>query len=312
VSVLQQLPNAQLLPLPPTVRDGLAPVADLPAALAFTQQLTNSHYENFSVVSWFVPARLRQDFCNVYAFCRIADDAGDEAGSTQNALTLLNQVKDHTHACFAGDASTACFVALADTIKRHDLPAEPFLDLIDAFEQDQRITRYQTFEQLLDYCRRSANPVGRLVLYLCGHRDAERMALSDQTCSALQLTNFWQDVRRDMLDRDRIYLPSDDMEKFSVTEDQIRHAAPGGCDENYRQLIRFEVERTEQMFRAGDPLPAMLTPEFRKQIALFSRGGRAILGAIKHQNYDTLSNRPALSRWRKSKLALGLLFGGAA
>jgi squalene synthase HpnC len=294
--------------LPPTVRDGLAPVADLAAAQAFTRQLTNSHYENFSVVSRFVPGRLRQDFCNVYAFCRIADDAGDEAGDPQTALVLLARLKEQTRACFAGECSAAMFVALRDTVNRHELPIELFLDLIDAFEQDQRVTRYQDFPQLLDYCRRSANPVGRLVLYLCGYRDARRMALSDQTCSALQLINFWQDVRRDILERDRIYIPRESLDQFGVSEEQIRD---GRCDDNYRQLMRFELERTERMFAAGDALPGMLGSEFQKQISLFSRGGRAILEAVRRRNYDTLTGRPALSKWQKGKLVMGLLWGAA-
>jgi squalene synthase HpnC len=292
---------------PASVRAGLAPAADLADAQAFTRRLTHGHYENFSVVSWFLPRHLRQDFCNIYAFCRIADDAGDEGGDPQTALALLGRIKEQTLACFAGESSAAVFVALAETLRRHDLPPKPFLDLVDAFEQDQRITRYQTFDQLVDYCRRSADPVGRLVLYLFGHRDEQRQRLSDQTCTALQLTNFWQDVRRDILDRDRIYLPRESMDLFGVTEDQIRQ---GICDDNYRRLIQFEVDRTEKLFAGGLSLLRMLEKRYRKQIALFTRGGRAILQSIRDQNYDTLSSRPALSRWRKGRLALSLMIGG--
>jgi squalene synthase HpnC len=288
------------------VRLGLASTSDLSEAEAFTRKLTNSHYENFSVVSWFVPKALRQDFCNVYAFCRVADDAGDEAADPQAATALLNDLKERTEACYAGESSTALFVALADTIRRHDLPRKPLLDLIDAFEQDQRVTRYQTFDQLLDYCRRSADPVGRLVLHLFGYRDEHRQLLSDQICSALQLTNFWQDVRRDILDLDRIYLPRQDMDRFGVSEEQIRE---GRFDEHYRELIEFEVNRTEQMFARGDALAPLIDRKYRKQISLFGRGGRAILGAIRAQGYDTLSSRPSLSRWRKLTLAGGLLLG---
>jgi squalene synthase HpnC len=286
---------------------GLAPAADLASAQAFTRRLAHAHYENFSVVTWFVPRSLRQDFCNVYAFCRLADDAADEAANPQVSLELLGQLKDLTHACFAGRAETALFTALAETIRRHDLPAQPFLDLIDAFEQDQRVTRYDTFPQLLDYCRRSANPVGRLVLYLCGYRDESRQLLSDQTCTALQLTNFWQDVRRDIVDRDRIYIPRHLMNQFAVTEEQIR---AGRCDDGYRALIRHAAERTEMLFAAGDALPPTLDKKFRKQIMLFSRGGRAILKAIRRRNYDTLTRRPRLSWAQKTGLALGLVMGG--
>lgn len=305
---MEQLSSAAV---PPTVRAGLSPVTDLSGAQAFTRQLTHTHYENFSVVSRFVPSHLRQDFCNIYAFCRIADDAGDETGDAGLSLALLQEMRDQTAACFAGETATTLFVALRDTIRRHDVPIQPFLDLIDAFEQDQRVHRYQTYEQLLDYCRRSANPVGRLVLHLFGYHDPLRHQLSDQICTALQLTNFWQDVRRDMVDRDRIYIPQRDMDHWGVSQDQIRR---GVCDENYRNLIRFEVERTEMMFASGDALPPMLEGRHQRQIALFSRGGRAILETIRRQNYDTLTHRPALTRWAKWRLALGLMLGwkGAA
>jgi squalene synthase HpnC len=184
------------------------------------------------------------------------------------------------------------------------LPIEPFLDLIDAFEQDQRVLRYQSFDQLLDYCRRSANPVGRLVLYLCGYRDSQRQQLSDSTCTALQLANFWQDVRRDIVQRDRIYIPRESMDRFGVTEEQI---CRGACDGNFRNLMRFEVDRTAELFDRGAALLPLLRPAVRMQISLFDKGGRAVLASIRRQNYDTLSRRPALSRWQKSRLILSAL-----
>jgi squalene synthase HpnC len=285
----------------------LAPAADLATAQAVTRKLAHQHYENFSVISWFVPRELRQDFCNIYAFCRMADDAADEQTDTQTALNLLGRMREYTLACFAGQSETALFSALSDTIRRHELPKQPFLDLIDAFEQDQRVTRYETYPQLLDYCRRSANPVGRLVLNLFGYKDEKLMRLSDQTCTALQLTNFWQDVRRDYQDRNRIYIPKHTMKQFGVSEDQIRD---GRCDDCYRAVIRHEVERTERLFAAGDGLVPLLDKRYRRQIALFSRGGRAILQAIRGRNFDTLTSRPSLSYWKKTRLALGLLFGG--
>jgi squalene synthase HpnC len=227
---------------PATVRTAFLPVADIAAAEGYTRQLAQSHYENFSVVSFLLPRRLRQDFCNVYAFCRTADDLGDEVPDRNKASELLAAFKSQTRACYEGQASSAVFVALAGTIRRHDIPIDPFLDLIDAFEQDQHVDRYATFEQVLDYCRRSANPVGRLVLYMSGYRDETRQRLSDATCTALQLANFWQDVRRDRVERGRIYLPVDSMKRFGVSESQI---AEGRCDDNYRGLIEFEVGRAE-------------------------------------------------------------------
>jgi squalene synthase HpnC len=263
------------------------------------RQLTETHYENFPVVSRLLPKNLRQDFCNIYMFCRVADDLGDENPDRAEAWRSLEQFKQSTLRMYEGHCETAVFGTLSITVKRHNIPPQPFLDLIDAFQQDQRINRYQTFEQVADYCRHSANPVGRLVLYMCGYRDERRQFLSDYICTALQLTNFWQDVRRDILDRDRIYLPRESMDQFGVTEEQIHQ---GRCDENYRRLIRFEVDRCQAMFDEGRPLLALLRPQIRRHIALYGKGGEAILQAIRRQNYDTLSKRPRLSSWQKARL----------
>jgi squalene synthase HpnC len=292
-----------------TIQLAGAAAVDVATAEAQTRQLAASHYENFSVVSVLLPRGLRQDFCNVYAFCRVADDLGDETGDRQESLRLLADFRRQTLDAFAGHCQTSVFVALSQTIQRHQLPPEPFLDLIDAFEQDQRVSRYQSYDQVLDYCRRSANPVGRLVLYLCGYRDAKRQELSDQTCTALQLANFWQDVRRDILERDRIYLPRESMDRFGVSERQIQD---GKCDDNFRALIRFEVDRTAELFESGRALLPLLRASVRMQVSLFGQGGRAVLSAIRRQNYDTLSSRPALSKWHKGKLVLSTLaaFGG--
>ena len=282
-----------------------------------SRQLASSHYENFSVVSRLLPQRLRQDFCNVYAFCRLADDLGDEIPDPQQSAMYLARFRDELRDCYAGRAASAVFVALRRTIDRHDIPIQPFLDLIDAFEQDQRLKRYDTYEQLLDYCRRSANPVGRLVLYISGYRDEERQRFSDLTCTALQLANFWQDVKRDLRDLDRIYLPRTSMAQFGVTEEQLHKDR---ADENVKQLIRFEVDRTDAMFTEGDRLLPLLDPGTRRHVALFGMGGRAVLDAIRRQDYDTLARRPALSAWQKGRLiakaatghVLGLALGRRA
>jgi squalene synthase HpnC len=296
--------------VPATVRAAFQPVSSVQAAEAYTRQLTGTHYENFSAVSILLPKRLRQDFCNVYAFCRTADDLADEVADRDKASQFLAAFKAQTRACYAGTSTTAVFVALGATIKRHDIPIDPFLDLIDAFEQDQRVDRYETLDDLVEYCRRSANPVGRLVLYMCGYRDELRQRLSDRTCTALQLANFWQDVRRDMADRSRIYLPRDSRERFGVTEGQI---GEGRFDDNYRRLIEYEVQRTEAMFAEGEGLLPLLDSTVRPQIALFGKGGRAVLAAIRRQGYDTLSRRPVLTRWQKGRLvmsALGAVLAG--
>jgi squalene synthase HpnC len=292
--------------LPPTVQAAFAPVADTAAAETYTRHLTHSHYENFSVVSILLPRHLRQDFCNVYAFCRIADDLGDEVGDRTKALGYLADFRRQLTDCYAGQSRTAVFVALAATIKRHEIPMKPFDDLIRAFEQDQTVTRYADFPQVVDYCTKSADPVGRIVLYMCGHRDERRQALSDKICTALQLINFWQDVRRDMLERDRIYLPADDMACFGVTEAQLRQ---GEVTEGFRALIQFEVERTERLFNEGAALLPLLEGRVRKQIALFRKGGLAICTAVRRQNFDTLTRRPRLSKLQKAKLIVGTMLG---
>ena len=275
-------------------------------AQAFTWRLAHSHYENFSVVSALLPKRLRQDFCNVYAFCRIADDLGDETGDRDVSLRLLGQFRDQVHQMYAGRPGSVTFAALASTVERHQIPAEPFLDLIDAFEQDQRVDRYDTFDQLRDYCRRSADPVGRLVLYVCGYRDDARQQLSDCTCTALQLANFWQDVRRDIVDRNRVYLPRETMARFGVTEIQLRD---GPVTDGYRAAIRFECDRATALLDRGEGLLPLLDDSVRPQVSLFGQGGRAILGAIRRQDYDTLTRRPTVSRWSKGQLVLRAVAG---
>lgn len=273
-----------------------------------TRALAHAHYENFSVVSLLLPRHLRQDFCNIYAFCRVADDLGDELADPAESTAALTLLRQQTLACHSGQSERILFVALGETIRRYDIPVAPFLDLIDAFQQDQRECRYETFAQVVDYCRRSADPVGRLVLYLCGYRDEARQRLSDQTCTALQLANFWQDVRRDLLDRDRIYLPAEDMNRFGVSEAGLHDGIERNAGSNaFRQLIEFQVERAAKMFDEGDALLPLLDPAVRAQVALYGKGGRLVLEAIRSQDYDTLARRPVLGRWQKGRLVLSAL-----
>ena len=183
-----------------------AQAPSLPEAYAFCERLARTHYENFSVATWFLPRRLRQHFFNVYAYCRISDDLGDETGDTDASLRLLDEWETELNACYAGSPRHPVFVALAGTVREFDIPKHEFSDLLRAFRQDQSVVRYESFDDLLTYCRYSANPVGRLVLRLCGYSDPERIKLSDATCTALQLVNFWQDVTVD-LGKDRVYIP---------------------------------------------------------------------------------------------------------
>ena len=276
---------------------------DMVAAEAATKALAHSHYENFSVISFLLPRHLRQDFCNVYSYCRTADDAADEVPDQNQSLRLLADLREELHETYAGRPKRPIFIALSATIQRHSIPVEPFDDLLDAFEQDRRINRYQTFDEVVAYCRRSADPVGRLVLWMCGYRDQTRQRLSDRTCTALQLANFWQDVRRDLLERDRIYLPAESMDRFGVSETSLRQQiAQHRCDESFRHLIRFEVDRTAGLFDEGEALLPMLDRSVRGQIGLFGSGGRAVLKSIRDQNYDTLTQRPSLSKWQKGHL----------
>ncbi len=278
-------------------------------AQAYCRRLARSHYENFSVASWFLPQRLRQHFFNVYAYCRISDDLGDEVGDPEASLQMLGQWEAELDACYAGIPRHPVFVALAETVRAFDIPKQPFLDLLTAFRQDQRVTRYPRFDDVLGYCRYSANPVGHLVLYLCGYRDAERQALSDFTCTALQLANFWQDVTSDYA-RGRIYLPLEDLGRYGVSEEDIAHARNTIA---FRQMMTFQVERARDWFRQGLPLVKRVDRELAIDIELFSRGGQEILCAIERQEYAVLGRRPAISKSRKLTLvvraALGKLLG---
>jgi len=267
-------------------------------ARAYCERLARTHYENFSVASWFLPRRLRQHFFNVYAYCRIADDLGDEVGDAAASLQLLDQWEAELDACYEGQPRHPVFVALAETVRVCEIPKQPFADLLRAFRQDQTVTRFPTFADVIAYCRYSANPVGHLVLHVCGYHDAERQALSDFTCSALQLANFWQDVSPDYA-KGRIYLPLEDLARFGVTEEDIARQwnTPAFCE-----MMRFEVERAREWFQKGLPLIGRLDRELAVDIELFSRGGQEILNAIERQNYAVLGRRPAISKSRKLAL----------
>jgi squalene synthase HpnC len=276
-------------------------------AREYCRRLARTHYENFSVATWFLPERLRQHFFNVYAYCRISDDLGDEVGDAHSSLQLLDQWEAELDACYQGSPRHPVFVALRETVRARDIPKQPFSDLLKAFRQDQTVTRYPTFEDLLSYCRYSANPVGHLVLYVCGYRDAERQALSDFTCTALQLANFWQDVSVDYA-KGRIYLPLEDLSRHGVSEEEIAAATntPAFCE-----MMRVEVERARDWFRQGLPLVEKVDRELAIDIELFSRGGQEILNAIERQGYAVLGRRPAISKTRKlalvARAALGKL-----
>jgi squalene synthase HpnC len=277
------------------------------AALAYCRQLAESHYENFHVATWFLPKALRPHFHSIYAYCRISDDLGDEVDDRSVALALLELWGRELDACYEGRARHPVFVALAETIRACAIPKDPFADLLTAFRQDQTVTRYASMSDVLGYCRYSANPVGRLVLYACGEVSEENFRLSDATCSALQLANFWQDVRVDYA-KGRVYLPQDDMRRFGVSDETI---ALGAATPEFRALLRYEVDFARSLFGQGLPLIGRVNRDLAIDLDLFSRGGLEILRAIERRNYDVLSARPAISKRTKLALALRALGGKA-
>jgi squalene synthase HpnC len=305
----------------------------LEEAQRYCARLAHSHYENFSVVTWFLPRHLHQHFYNVYAYCRISDDLGDEVGDARQALVLLDEWEAELNATYMSMVEPPLkdvrqpaeklepdvpgrnqvaprhpvFIALRETIREFDIPRQPFADLLTAFRQDQTVGRYATFDDVLGYCHYSANPVGRLVLYLCGYRDPERQKLSDYTCTALQLANFWQDVVVDYA-KQRIYLPLEDLAKYGVSESDIaeRRATP-----QFLEMMKFEVARAREWFQMGLPLAKKVDRQLALDIELFSRGGQEILNAIERQGYDVLKRRPVISKprklWLVARAALGKL-----
>ncbi|MCL6547015.1 MAG: squalene synthase HpnC [Bryobacteraceae bacterium] len=259
---------------------------------AYTRWLATHHYENFHVVSLLLPRRLRQDFYNVYAFCRWADDLGDEIGDPAESERLLRWWDSELALLYQGRATHPVFAALARTNQRHGLPIEPFRDLIQAFLQDQKVTRYSTRSELLAYCRYSANPVGRLVLALCGYRDPERQRLSDATCTALQLANFWQDVSVD-LEKGRVYIPLEDLERHDCPLEDVLARRPTPA---FRRTMTSLVAWARSLFLEGLPLARMVDRRLSVDIELFSRGGLRILDKIEEVNYDVLTRRPVISK----------------
>jgi squalene synthase HpnC len=273
-------------------------------AHVYCANLARTHYENFTVASALLPRRLIRHFHAVYAYCRWADDLADEAGGGARALALLRWWRQELLRCYEGKASHPVMLALEGTITTFDIPPGPFLDLLFAFEQDQLVKRYRTFDQLLGYCRYSANPVGHLVLYLARAYSEENARLADHVCTALQLANFWQDVARD-LDKGRVYLPEEDLRRFGYAEEDLRarRFTPAFAD-----LMRFEVDRTRDLFYRGFPLVERLPGALQADVELFVKGGLGILGKIERQGYDVWKRRPVLAKWEKGLLLLSALW----
>lgn len=276
-------------------------------AQRYTRWLATHHYENFNVVSWLLPRRLHQDFYNVYAYCRWSDDLGDEVPGPTRALHLLDAWEGELLAIETPGLGPAhpVLIALRETIRAKRIPLKPFTDLLRAFRQDQTVHRYATWESVYDYCLYSANPVGRLVLYVCGYSDEERQRLSDFTCTALQLANFWQDVSVD-LEKRRIYIPEEELVAHGLSEHDI---VARKFDDRYVALMKSLVKRARGLFLQGLPLAHLVEPELRVDIELFSRGGMAILDAVERVGYNTLEHRPSLSKATKLNLVARALGG---
>ncbi|MEM6459930.1 MAG: squalene synthase HpnC [Planctomycetota bacterium] len=294
-------------------------------ARGYVRGVLRRHQENFAVATRLLPRHLRDDFAAVYAFCRWADDLGDDPALRGRHLDLLAWWRDELHACFAGEPRHPVFLALRPTVEKHDLPRRPFDDLIDAFVQDQSVTRYETWDQLLGYCRRSADPVGRLVLRMWSVRDDEADALADATCTALQLTNFWQDVRRDILERDRVYLPREIASAHGLDLDTLVEltrrdaAAQAGSGDGFREqlphfrgAVREAVGRTWPLFERGRALWVRVPRRQRVDLRLFTLGGEAVLRRIERRDYDTWTARPRVGRWARAGLVLRAVSGVAA
>jgi squalene synthase HpnC len=302
---MNALSTAAVSPHVATVGD--APSLSLADAFTECERIARAHYENFTLGSRLLPRRLRRHIAAIYAFARTADDLADEEPDRVRALAGLDAWEAELEACYAGAPRHPIFVALAETVREFAIPIEPFRRLLAAFRMDAQFRGFATFDELRHYCAHSADPVGHLVLHLFGYRDAERQARADDICTALQLTNFWQDLAID-LNKGRIYLPRDDMAQFAYTPDDLARQATTSA---FRALMAFQCERARELFVRGLPLATMLDRGFGREVRLFAGGGLAILDRLRAADYDVFTARPTLSRWAKAALVARTFLGGA-
>jgi squalene synthase HpnC len=252
------------------------------------------HYENFPVASWLMPAALRPAIQAIYHFARSSDDLADEGDAlSAERLAALQQYVDDLERIAAGATPQLAVVErLGEIVAQYSLPLTPFHDLLSAFMQDVSVSRYANYSSMLDYCSRSANPIGRLMLLLYGHSNAANVAASDQICTGLQIVNFWQDIAIDWK-KDRIYLPLDDLHAYGVTEQQIGEQR---CNDAWQSLMRFECRRTHDMLVAGAPLAQRLPGRIGFELRLVVAGGLRILEKLDHCHYDMFRHRPVLTK----------------
>lgn len=273
-------------------------------AYEYCERLARSHYENFPVGSLLIPKRLRKHFYSIYAFARIADDFADEGYdkgySERERLEMLDEWRRMLTESLSGHSRHPVFVALTRTAAEFELPALLFEDLLSAFAQDVTVRSYQRFDQLLDYCRRSANPIGRLVLLLFGYRDQQLHQWSDDICTALQLANHWQDVAVD-LEKDRIYLPEEDLSRFELSAKDLRRRE---ASNNFKRLMEFEVERARSLFSHGKPLCVSVSGRLGLELRSVWLGGMRILDRIEQNGYDVFAGRPVITSTDKVMILL--------
>lgn len=274
------------------------PPLSLADAEAYCRALATDHYENFHVVSWLLPKHLRQHFFNIYAYCRWSDDLADETGSTDESTYLLNWWEGELNRLYAGNARHPVFVALRSTLDTYQLPQKPFADLLSAFRQDQVKLRYRTDDELLDYCQRSANPVGYLVLGLAESANTETTAWSDAICSGLQLANFCQDIAIDA-SKNRVYIPETRLQQFGICEGEV---LKGRKSEKLQSLLREWCRYADGFFDRGAPLVHHVPNWLSLDVRLFIAGGRQILKEIERNRYDVWSKRVSIGKWRKLSL----------
>jgi len=292
--------------LPPEYR-----IPDVPPSLeearAYCKRLAESHYENFHVATFFLPRKVRPHFESIYAYCRVADDLGDEVADPAVATRLLDTWGSMLDECYDAPERSfhPVFVALHETIRECNPPRQLFLDLLHAFRMDQIKTQYESWEELLEYSHYSANPVGRLVLWVCGYREESLALLSDKVCTALQLANFWQDVVEDA-ERGRRYVPADAMLRFGVVEGQIEGRV---FTPEFRAMVQSLVVRTREMLLEGGEISKYVDKELAVVLDLFRKGGEAILNGITAQDFDVLRGRPVVSKARKLGLLVEALVG---
>lgn len=278
--------------------------SEVTRAFRYCEDLVRNHYENFPVASWFVPSDKRPYVSALYAFARSADDFADEGSCpAADRLRRLDEWEQNLDRCISGSAEHLIFIALGETIRRTGIPRQLLVDLLDAFRMDVTTSRFRTFNDVLGYCRLSANPVGQLVLYLFADANERTIPFSDEICTGLQLANFWQDVAPDWR-KGRLYIPLEDIDRFGYTLNGLNKNV---ANDRFRELLRFQVKRTRDFFDRGRPLLTRCVPDLRFELALTWRGGMGILNKIENSSYDVLSARPSLSFGDKLRILMSAL-----